>query len=203
MSGAYNFAYQTAQTSTVLANSELVLSQNLTFSYDPQVVASQNLLAFSGDTSVLVLSGANLHSTVTGMQLSNGILLVTTNSQLSSESQTLPSGQIINPGITIGDGISPLDDFITFIFSGATLELSSGHLSYQNLSPFSYIAQTNTSLIQIDDNTRFSLYQNINLGPGILVFGNGPGTVTYERTSAANINGSIYVHGTVNYVILS
>jgi hypothetical protein len=81
----YAFAYQTAQTSTVSSNCRFVLDNNFTFSYDPIFFDSRNLLEFIDNTSQLILNGATLYATTTGMQLTKGMLSILKNSSFYSE----------------------------------------------------------------------------------------------------------------------
>ena len=105
MGGNATFAYQSSQTSTVLAESILQLDEDFTFSYDPIVVASKQLFAFEDETSVLCLNGGSLHATTTGLVLTNGCLFVQENSFISSE---VVQTDVFNydQGITFGDEIA-------------------------------------------------------------------------------------------------
>jgi hypothetical protein len=86
MMGSYTFAYQSGQVSTVLYESSLILDDSFTFSYDPKVMASRELLAFEDSTSELILQGATLYATTTGLRLTTGRLIVGETSGLYAES---------------------------------------------------------------------------------------------------------------------
>jgi len=47
-----------------------------TFSYDPGIM-SKDLIVFENNHSTLQLNGATLHTTLTGMNLAGGTLLIT------------------------------------------------------------------------------------------------------------------------------
>jgi len=161
MSGDYVFAYQSKKTSTLLSKSNLELDLGFTFSYDPVNVVSQNLVEMEDSTSTLILNGATLHTTGTGIQLTKGKLRVLRDSFLSSE----------NDGVTLGNGNSS-EDIQCDIFSGVTLWVTQGSIDYRNVLASSWNMHNLTSILYIEEDTQLNLYENLNLGEGSIVFGN-------------------------------
>ena len=129
------FVYASGLTSTVSANSRLILSNNLTFSYDPAILSGQSVasklgLVFTNTTSWLVLNGCNLYVTNTGMQLLKGSLEVIGQNNLYSDALASAS-----QGLLLGDGSIYANDFIAKKFNAnlAGITVRKGLLTYQNV----------------------------------------------------------------------
>ena len=166
--GSYNFAYQTCKTSTIDAYSTLFLDTDFTFSYDPAIV-SKELFEFEDASSVLYLNEATLHSTVTGLQLKKGTLVVEGTSYISSEKHTYHDDLIIDEGITFGNDLVA-DDFVCRILSGATLQVLQGSFVYRNMSGSSWKMIDRNSILFVGSNSGLKLYQTLNLGNGKAIF---------------------------------
>ena len=80
----YTFAYETDQVSTVSTYGRFILDNGVTFSYKPPT-ASRELLVLHASTSELILNGATLHSTATGIRLTTGRLIIDRASEFSSD----------------------------------------------------------------------------------------------------------------------
>lgn len=191
MTGKGSFAYQTSKTFTIASRSSLLLDSDFTFSYDPIRVASKILLEFQSDTSRLILDGATLHATVTGLQLTRGDLLVKRDSFLSSEVTSFGE-QLIDEGIIFGSGVSENDVRCT-ILSGSILELSSGTLFYDNVNAGSLRMFNERSRLSIASGARLGLYQDITLGKGVLYFSNDTTFARYPE----KVIGSLDIGGAV------
>ena len=191
MSGDTTFVYACAKTSTILAKAQLEFDIGFTFSYDPGST-SKTLLELEDETSKLVLNGATLHATMTGMQLTKGQLRVIDDSTLSSEIGYSGSA-LLNEGITFGDGTAE-NDLLCDIYSGTMLNFSSGTLKYRNVSSSSWLMRNLSSKLYIQADARFYLYESINLGVGMLVLGNGS---TLGCAIGKDVTGSIFPQGTV------
>jgi|GEM_PF-1156421 len=190
------FIYQSAQTSTLLSKSSIILDAGFTFSYDPILVAQKELLEFEDATSVLNLNGATVHATATGICLCKGKLLVQRDSFMSSEREIQPGeffDTVIDEGIMFGKSQSEYD-FMCEILSGSTLRMKSGALHYRNVLPSSWQMQTVSSVLEINSNTRLNLYENLNLGVGRLTLLNNS---IIGRVPTKNITGSLQPFGTV------
>ncbi len=184
--GEATFAYQSSQTSTVLAKSELELDNGITFSYDPIVIASKDLFEFEDETSVLSLNGATLHTTVTGMNLTKGKIRIKRDSYLSAETE-VQNGQLIDEGISFGNQVS-LNDCKLDFYGGETLYLTQGSINYKNVLASSLHFSSLNSSIYLYPSTKLNLYQNLSLAPGYLTIGN---KATIGRAVGKTMTGSI------------
>jgi hypothetical protein len=115
--GKKNFEYQTTQQSTIASGGCLKLERNCTFYYKPSV-ADRALLKMENEDSSLWLSGATLNVSTTGLDLSQGTLIIENKCFLyNSDARSLSEGIII-------DNVD--------IFPGASITLLSGILDYQS-----------------------------------------------------------------------
>ncbi|MDR3550264.1 MAG: hypothetical protein P4L31_02540, partial [Candidatus Babeliales bacterium] len=185
--GAHTFAYQTLKTSVINANAALVLDAGFTFSYDPVRLASKTLLSFVDATSELVLNGATLHATTTGLNLTKGSMVVLGDSGLSSEIKTIGATKIDN-GITFGDGVSASSDFGCDITSGSQLLFSNGSLNYKNLLSTSWLMENALSALHMGTATTLRIYNTLNLGLGVALCEDN---VTIARVTSAYVLGNV------------
>lgn len=196
MQGPWTFAYQTSQSSFINQNGILLLDDGFTFSYDPSS-SLQNLLSFVDETSLLILNGATLHASVTGLQLTNGSLKVMSNSFFSSETQLVGTVTLDN-GITLGDG-NVLHDFMGAIAPQAQLKIVQGSLNYRNRDAASWIMGDSVSNIFFNPSSTLRLYETLHLGSGLAKFEDN---TTLARVPAAILDGSITALGVLNFVIM-
>ncbi len=129
------FGYTSGMSSTIDNNSKLILSSNVTFSYDPvklsgQAVAGSTNLNFTSTSSWLYLAGCNLFVTSTGLSLRKGSLTVENRNLLFSDA-TISASQ----GLCFGDGININNDFQISDFNALSnnITVSSGIMTYQNI----------------------------------------------------------------------
>jgi WD40 repeat protein len=120
------FAYRTDQLSTVSTCGRMILDTGVTFSYDPRA-ASQTLFQLADNTAQLVLNGATLHTTGTGLRLTKGNLVVDGNSYLSAESSA------VGLGIRFGDGVIAANNLCIEILPAATLQVLRGLVENNNV----------------------------------------------------------------------
>ena len=111
--------------SKVLEGSMLHFDRNVTFSYDP-VSAHKELIYLADESSVLSLNGATLYSTVTGIQLTRGTLLVDYKCTVSNDATC--AGE----AIVFGDGTGS-NDLNVEIMPGGSISLEKGVLRYDNI----------------------------------------------------------------------
>jgi len=199
MSGDYMFGYETIKTSTLLSKSTLELDVGFTFCYDP-VIGNKNLLEMEDETSVLLLNGATLHATGTGLQLMNGKMRVLRDSFLSSEITTtvdeFENEITIDEGITLGNN-NDSNDLVCDIFSGVTLHVLQGSLNYKNVLHSSWSMNNLTSVLHMYPNTTLNVYQNLDLGRGSLLLEDN---AFIGRALGENLTGSIRPQGALTYV---
>jgi len=181
--GGKTFAYQTSLTSTIAFDSKLKFDTNCTFSYDPTNYVD-NLLEMIDESSELFLNNASLHITVTGMQLTHGLLRVNGTSSLSCEGAD---------GITLGNGVSA-DDCMVVISLGSTLSIDQGTLNYRNTSTNAWRSENNVSTLYMQANTHLFLYEDLDIGVGRIIFANN---TELSRTVGKELFGTIDVLGEV------
>jgi hypothetical protein len=181
------FTYQSSQEHALSPRTNVKLDSNFTYSYDP-INASKDLLAFADDTSCLILNGATLHATVTGMNLKKGTLKIKGKSTISSES--------IDEGITFGDGILASNDMACAFYAGAQLKLLTGSLVYKNLNTISWYMPYTNSELYIDSGSRLALYESLNFEAGTLLFGDN---TTLSYVEGKDIIGSMGQLGSLLY----
>lgn len=124
LTGSYAFIYQSAIPSAINTGSSLIFDKGITFSYAP-VSASRNLITMTDTSSKLVLNGATLKSTTTGLQLTKGTLVIRDLSYISSDAL------VLSEAIQFGDGTA-VNDLTIEIAPGATLDLTGGYIDYYN-----------------------------------------------------------------------
>ena len=151
--------------------------------------------------SKLILNGATLHATVTGIQLTNGQLHVLRDSSFCVETIITYSGEdssFINEGITIGDGIEQ-NDLECDIYSGATLNITGGTLNYRNVNSSSWNMHNVSSKLYMHQNTLLNLYESIDFDNGILVLGDRSRVGIVENKSIVGSVSPIGRYSTVNF----
>lgn len=114
----YTFGYFTDQMSTISTYGRLILDTNLTFSYVPRV-GSRALLNLLASTSELVLHGATLYTTDTGLRLTTGKLIVDRSSAL------------YNGGLVEAEAISFANSLAVQVVAAATLDYLNGLIVYE------------------------------------------------------------------------
>jgi hypothetical protein len=186
-------AYQSSMTSTINSNSCLRLNSGVEFKYDPEVfetkqtttLGRQDLLYFENNTSVLWLDGGILKTNITGIELKKGKMVIQNNSCMCSEGKG---------GIIIGNN-SADDDFAFEFLSGSKLDILRGVLVYKNIDGASWNMPDENSIMQMYANTRLTLYQNLDIGNGLVNFASGSslfleqGKNIFGRT---NVLGNLY-----------
>lgn len=120
------FTYASPLQSIIQSRAQLTLDYEFTFSYAPSI-ASSKLLSLYDSTARLIMQGATLHSTATGLQLTQGILEIHDGAAFSSDARYKPNG------IMLGDGVSSSNNLFIDIFPESKLELLRGFLVYKNL----------------------------------------------------------------------
>lgn len=185
------FVYQSTQQSLINADATLLLDTGLTFSYAPINSISQSLLAFTDATSLLVLNGATLSTTTTGITLTKGSMLVQGDSFISTPT--------VATSITLGDGISVANDMATTIAACGRLTVASGALNYRNIASGSWIMENTVSIFELGFGTILRLYQTMNLGIGIAQFNDA--TIA-QRIVNAFLLGSIQTLGVTAFQVI-
>ncbi|MCX5921735.1 MAG: hypothetical protein NTX86_00160 [Candidatus Dependentiae bacterium] len=123
--GPYVFCYQSTRTSTIYSQASLAFDAGMTFSYNASV--SGSLLAMADATASLALYETTLYSTVPGLNLTKGQLVVEGSCPVMSTASS--SGN----GIKLGDGSSASNNLTISILEESGLNLLSGFMVYQNV----------------------------------------------------------------------
>lgn len=186
MLGNQKFIYETTQTSTIKEYSQLILDSNFTFSYSPNS-ASDDLLEFIDSSSHLVLNGATLHATSTGLHLKKGTLFVQDTSYLASPA-----------AITIGNSQLE-DDFTLQIGLGSQLQFEFGSLDYKNKAVDSFSFMNDLSSLYFSPYTQLNLYESITYSQGLIKFTDN---TTLAQVVGMDINGSIDLIGELTTIDL-
>jgi hypothetical protein len=128
MVGTNVFGYRpTNASSKILPCSRLMMDIGTTFSYAP-VSANRDLLGMADRSSVFFLNGCTVQSTVTGMRLTNGTLVVDHKNQFYNTGALSAS-----EAIAFGNGTAA-NDLAVEILPGGKIQLQSGELVYANAS---------------------------------------------------------------------
>jgi len=127
MCGAFTFTYASPIQSIINRRSTLILDKNYTLAYDSPTT-DRNLIQLYDRTAKLLMNGATLSSTSTGLELTKGILEIRGNCFFASDATSEPEG------ITLGDGQNADNDLIIDILPKSRLNLTSGYLVYKDFS---------------------------------------------------------------------
>ena len=126
--GAGIFSYESTQASTILSGGLFEFAPLTTFSYSP-TNTFDNRLIFTDSTSKLLLDGATLKVTATGLQISSGTLVLKNRNSLEADQ---PQGQPLWSGFKIGNELEYQNMFVD-INPGGSLEIKSGLMDYMNV----------------------------------------------------------------------
>ena len=119
--GASIFSYETTIPSIILNNSNLIFDRGMTFNYQPGS-ANRTLLTFEDETAKIIMNGATLASTTTGINLLKGGLVIKNENRFVSSATTLAEA------IKLGNGLSDANDLTIEILPGASVNIVSGYV---------------------------------------------------------------------------
>ncbi len=125
ISGGYEFRYTTTSISTIKSYGMLRINNGTSFNYDPAVLA-RDLIAMDDVTSIFFLNGCTLESSAVGMRLTNGTLMADNYNRLYNDLAVTTTD-----GFSFGNWIAE-NDLNIVLLPGASLNLESGFLSYNN-----------------------------------------------------------------------
>lgn len=126
VTGPHIFTYKSSNVSTIKENATLFFDSGMTFKYDPPTTV-KNLLAMEDATSVLHLYETALHSTTTGLQLTQGTLVV------EGVCPVVSDATVQAEAIILGDGVSASNNVCLRILGESGLRVDSGFLEYKNV----------------------------------------------------------------------
>ncbi len=169
VSGNGLFVYDSSQTSTICAESQIKFDMGITCSINSQK-AGMHVLEMEDDTSTLLLQNSSLYLTSTGLQLEKGTFLVKGESVVSTEILELEDedgiATIIDGGLTLGDGASLGNDCAGVISAGAILRIINGSFVYKNIATDSWSMENQISSLVFYSGTHLRLYSQLPLGAG-------------------------------------
>ena len=167
----------------------MFLDHNITFSYGPSI-SSKDLFIFEDETSYLIMNGASLCTTPTGINFTKGNIIINQDSIFSAETESEPRTNYCG-GITIGNNLEDEDCNCTISY-GSKLILSSGILNYKNILSSSLNLLNIQSALFIDTGARLNLYQNLDVSDGLIYFGSNSILGTFNDKK---IFGSVFPQG--------
>jgi hypothetical protein len=124
LKGPYQFAYQSSMGSTINSNSELFVGRDVTFKYNPSA-SFKNLIVMNDATSKFHLDGCTLDISSTGLQLTNGTVVI-------SNQNYVQSAATHNEEALIFGDANGSNDVTLEIEAGGDLQLLSGIMLYRN-----------------------------------------------------------------------
>ncbi len=127
ISGGHEFRYTTTSTSMIKPYGTVSFENGTTLHYNPPVL-NRDLFAMENATSVLSLHGATIITSTVGLRLTRGTLTLDSHNELFNDF-ALTSTEGFSFGNTIGD-----NDLSIVMLPGASLELKSGFLNYNNVN---------------------------------------------------------------------
>lgn len=172
--------------------STLIFDIGTTFSYDP-IIPSPDLIQFSDASSALYLRGSSLVTTVTGMQLTTGTLIIDGNVNFKSHYQLNDDGSVYTAGIIFGDGVQSTSDMFIKILPSSQMDVIRGWITYQNIVPASLQMYANNSSIMINEGAALYLNTLLDLGEGSLKVDS---TTSIIKHSGGQLTGNVQV---INY----
>jgi hypothetical protein len=133
VSGTGMFVYETPESSFIDYYAKLFLDTGITFSYAPRS-ASKDLIEFYDERAKLHLNGATLNTTLTGMRLTRGTLVLDHNNFMYNQDGDDNGATSISQAIVFGDGLLSNNDIHIEIMPGGSLDLKEGILDYNNVN---------------------------------------------------------------------
>ncbi|MBY0353275.1 hypothetical protein K2W90_02820 [Candidatus Babeliales bacterium] len=122
--GASPFIYNTDRISTIYGGGNMQFGEDTTLVYRPRT-NNRQAISLLNSNSYLSFNGTSLVSSTTGLRLTKGTLFIDGVAKFSNSAVSL------SQAITFGNGVAA-NDLTININPAATLELTSGLLSYEN-----------------------------------------------------------------------
>lgn len=184
MKGKATFAYLASQDSIIEMESSLEFGPGFVFHYNPADSLSEHIV-FEDSSATLILNGATLSAA--SMCFTNGILQVLRNSFLKADTHS--------DGFTFGS-CDAAHDIEVYIGAGVHFVLQDGVLNYKNKNIASLILCSATSVLTIDSGARLNVYESMNMGAGVLLFGD---SATFARVTGKDALGTVQPQGRLFY----
>lgn len=124
ISGFHGFNFESSLTFSI--SRTVMFDTGITFSYSPPV--ARNDLLYMDDSSILSLNGCTIKTTITGLKLTTGTLVVDGQNEIYND-----GALSFSEGIILGNG-NAANDLDIEILPGASIALKSGKLLYANVN---------------------------------------------------------------------
>ena len=126
MIGDYTFAYETDLVSTIYDDGRLIWDTGFTFSYAPQGTTNRMLLQMNSKKAEIMMNGATLRSTFTGLRLDLGTLIFDHKNYLYNQDRAAVYATSVSQAINFGA------DLFIEIMPAASFEIETGILDISN-----------------------------------------------------------------------
>jgi hypothetical protein len=126
--GPYVFSYESSQTSTILKNTTLQVTDGLSIKIGRSPITGNEPLVGEDDTAVFSLDNCTFVISISGMNLKKMTLLLNKNIDLDIQSTATETG------LMVGDG-TPGNDCRVYFSPSAVVNLVGGHLVFNNVDP--------------------------------------------------------------------
>lgn len=185
--GDASFIFKSSQQVNINKNTKVRLEPGSIFRYEPTNNAN-SLLHFADSSSQLILNGARLDVSSSGIVFSKGMLRVKRSATLSSDE----AGE----GIALGDG-TPDNDMKCVIEVGSTLNVVQGIVHYKNSKASSWFMTNSFSTLCMNSETILKLYESLPVSNGMVKFLDN---TTLARVRGKTIEGSVEVLGKLDII---
>ncbi len=187
---SHQFAWESDQHLSIAQTSKLILSSELTFSYQPTGL-SKTLLQFTDTTSELIMEdGVTMHVSSAGLHLTKGAVRLQGDVIFQGDSSTSGSE------IVWGDTMQAASDCLLVVSNGSELYLSEGVLSYQNSTSSAFNFGNTYAHLRIGSGAILQLYNTFSTGVGHIVFEN---QATLALANGVTLEGSRIPRGSLTY----
>jgi len=188
MSGEATFFYNSVKNLTVFEKSSLKLDSGFTFYYDPPN-GLKDLLVLKDKTSSLILKNANLHTSLVGLEITKGNLIIKGDCCFCADVENIDEDSVLYGNITLGSGVEAQDCMFR-ISVGSTLSIAKGELSYNNVLSSSIIMENRLAAIKVLPYVNLHVKQDLDIKSGVLYLSDDAFVKTVE---GKKIIGSIFI----------
>jgi hypothetical protein len=150
ITGPYTFAYETANTSTIHADSYLKFGNSATFAIGKTKAIGPSILEFESNASHLVFDNAALNITNSGLRITKGIVDVYGNTNFIIDNDGLDSNSINTAqSLVFGDGTNAGNDPLLILHgNGTNLTIVEGAVIFDT--------KATTSMVQFQGQSQLS-----------------------------------------------
>ncbi len=154
--GSYTFSYESMLTSTIQAQSEWCISDNMQFEIGKNPTSDLLPLAFVDHTSILHLDNCTYVITQSGMEIINGTIMYSRDVDIEIQSTDTTNGSLIGNGIAANDPIVQFNP-------GATASFLNGHLVWDVVNTNNLQSDSTSVELARSNASTYYIKQNITL----------------------------------------